>query len=241
MRRTLGTPLAMAASVVIAATVAAAPTAAWTPPGSTEAPGPGGAAIPLVSAAASTDPGAAVSQSASFTAAERMLLRAIPQRIRRTCRPRRSDLARGTVAAVQCRPAARVVRDMAYYLLDGGPAGRVFEQRRKGAGVDRGRRCVSGKPGVTYWIGGMPTSELCYRNDDGRANLRFLEPATRCRQLKVRTKTLKTPTIYIAVLGRGRDIARLARWATDRGRARPSVLTRTISQPGSRPSPACPH
>jgi hypothetical protein len=86
----------------------------------------------------------------------------------------------------------------------------------------------------------MPTSELCYRNAARRANLRFLEPATRCRQLDVAGRTLKTPTVYVAVKGRGPNIEKLARWATDGGRARPSVLTRTISQPGSPFSPACP-
>jgi hypothetical protein len=129
---------------------------------------------------------------------------------------------------------------MAYFLLDGDAAERVFERTREQARVTRGRRCVSGKPGVSYWIGGMPTSELCYRNARRIANLRFLEPATRCRQLAVAGRTLETPTVYVAVKGRGPNIAKLARWATDDGRARPSVLTRRISQPGSPFSPACP-
>jgi hypothetical protein len=231
----------MTISAALAATIAVVPATASPPPESSVAPGLDGAAVARAGDAVLADHGPALIPSVSFTAAEKTLLRMIPSRIRRTCVPRRSALARGTVAAVQCRPAARVVRDMAYYLLDGGPADRVFEKRRKDAGVNKGRRCVSGKPGVSYWIGGMPTSELCYRNKDRRANLRFLEPATRCRQLKVAGKTLKTPTVYIAVLGRDRNIAKLARWATDGGHARPSVLTRTIKQPGSRISPACPH
>jgi hypothetical protein len=178
--------------------------------------------------------------AARFTAAERMLLKTIPWRIRKTCVPRRSVLPRGTVAAVQCKPAARVVRDMAFYLLEGGPAERVFEQRRKQAGVRRGGSCLSGKPRYGYWVGGMPTAELCYRNSDGRANLRILEPATPCKQLKVAGRTMKVPTIYIAVLGRGGNIGRLARWATGGGRGSPSILTRRIDQPRSPGSPGCP-
>lgn len=192
------------------------------------------------SQAPSPDPSTAMTWSVSFTTEEKTLQRAIPWRIRETCVPRRSALPSGTVAALQCRPAVPEVRDMAYYLLDGGAAGRVFEQRRVEAGVDTGRRCVAGKPSVTYWIGGMPTSELCYRNEDGRANLRFLERATDCRQLTVGGRTLRTPTIYVAVLGQDRDIASLADWATDGGQARPSILTRIIDQPGSRQSPSCP-
>jgi hypothetical protein len=133
-----------------------------------------------------------------------------------------------------------MVRTMAYYLLDGDAAERIFERVRKGAGVNKGRRCITGKPGVTYAIGGMPTSELCYRNAARLANLRFLEPATRCRQLEVAGRWLKVPTVYVAVKGRGPNIERLARWATDDGRGLPSVLTRKISQPGSPFSPACP-
>ena len=86
----------------------------------------------------------------------------------------------------------------------------------------------------------MPTKELCYRNDDRRANLRFLEPATECRQLTAGSRTLKAPTIYVAVLGQDGNIAKLARWATDDGQARPSILTRFIQQPGSAWSDSCP-
>jgi len=227
-------------ATAVAVVMVAAPVGASPARGAAETSDTEGARVTGAGDMAVAFHGSALIPAASFRASEKMLLRMIPKRIRRTCVPRRTALPRGTVAAVQCRPAARVVRDMAYYLLDGGPADRVFEKRRKDAGVTKGRRCATGRPGVSYWIGGMPTSEVCYRNADRRANLRFLEPATRCRQLKVAGRTLKTPTVYVAVLGRDRNIARLARWATDSGRARPSVLTRTINQPGSRPSPSCP-
>ena len=177
-------------SRVTAIAVAVVMAAAWPTFGAAETPAVEGARAVEPGAAEPALRGSALLPSATFRASERTLLRMIPWKIRRTCVPRRSVLPRGTVAAVQCRPGARVVRDMAYYLLDGGPAERVFEKRRDDAGVTRGRRCVTGRPGVSYWIGGMPTSELCYRNSDRRANLRFLEPATNCRQLKVAGRTL---------------------------------------------------
>ncbi len=202
-------------------------------------------ALMLLVVIALAAPAAAIGPSATFgsaalTSAEKLLLSAVPGSIRPTCTARRSDLPTGTVAALQCKPAAAVVRDMAYYLMDSGPAGRVFEERRAEASVVRDARCVRGRPATTTWVGGMPTAELCYRNDDQRANLRFLEPATECRQLTVGDRTLRAPTIYIAVLGQGRDIAGLARWATDDGNAQASALTRFIEQPGNAWSNACP-
>lgn len=231
---------ALVTAIAVTMVIASAPAAARPTLGSAEALRHDETRVAGGAELAAVDRGSALVPSASFKRSEKILLRRIPWKIRRTCVPRRTALPRGTVAAVQCRPAARVVRDMAYFLLNGGAAERVFEQRRKAAGVNKSRRCASGRPGVTYWIGGMPTSELCYRNADRRANLRFLEPATSCRQLKVGGRTLKTPTVYVAVLGRGWNIEKLARWATDGGRARPSVLVRTVNQPGSLPSPACP-
>ena len=237
MQLSLRASLVSASAIVIAATIAVSSFTELTASASAMA----GERSDIRSAAddVGTIGPAFVAPAASFTAAERLLLKGIPWRIRKTCVPRRSALARGTVAAVQCRPASRVVSDMAYYLMDSGPAYRVFEQRRKQAGVRRGGSCLSGKPRYDIWIGGMPTAELCYRNSDGRANLRILEPATNCRKLKVAGRTLRTPTIYIAVLGRDGDIGKLDRWATGNGRESPSVLTRPIRQPGSGFSPSC--
>lgn len=238
MQLGLRASVAMASTIVIVATVAASSFTELTASASAMA----GEREDVRSAAddVGTIGPAVVTPAASFTSAERLLLKGVPWRIRKTCMPRRSALARGTVAAVQCRPAARVVSDMAYYLMDSGPAYRVFEQRRKQAGVRRGGSCLSGKPRYDIWVGGMPTAELCYRNSDGRANLRILEPATDCRKLKVAGKTLRVPTIYIAVLGRDGDIGKLDRWATGNGRESPSILTRPIRQPGSGSSPGCP-
>lgn len=183
---------------------------------------------------------AAAAESA-FTSAEQVLLKGIPAAIRGTCVPRRSQNPSGTIAAVQCAPGTATVADMAYYLMDGPAASKVFEQRMDENGVtDRGKRCSEGQRTKTYWIGGGVTTEGCYRNDSGKASLRFLEPANGCRQVRVDGRWIKRPTIYVAVLGPDGDIAELADWATDGGTADPSVLTKAIKQPDAPLSPACP-
>jgi len=184
---------------------------------------------------------AAKSKPAAFTAAERVLRRGIPAAIRDTCVPRRSQNPTGTIAAVQCAPDTSTVADMAYYLMDGPDASKVFERRMDENGVtDSGKRCSKGQKAKTYWIGGGVTTEGCYRNDSGKANLRFLDPANGCKQVKADGSWIKRPTIYIAVLGPDGNITKLADWATDGGTARPSVLTKAIKQPNAPLSPACP-
>ena len=184
---------------------------------------------------------AAKPKAAAFTSAERVLLKGIPATIRGTCVPRRSQNPAGTIAALQCAPKTSTVEDMAYYLMDGPDASKVFEQRMDGNWVtDTGKRCSKGQRTKTYWVGGGVTTEGCYRNDSGKANLRFLEPANGCRQLKVDGDWIKRPTIYTAVLGPDGNIANLANWATDGGTANPSVLIEAIKQPNAPWSPACP-
>ncbi|MGD8487026.1 MAG: META domain-containing protein [Chloroflexota bacterium] len=184
---------------------------------------------------------AAEPKPAAFTSAEQVLRKGVPAAIRKTCVPRRSQNPAGTIAALQCAPRTSAVADMAYYLMDGPDASKVFEQRMDQNGVkDTGKRCSTGQKTKTYWIGGVVTTEGCYRNDNGKANLRFLEPANGCRQVKADGSWIKRPTIYVAVLGPDGDIAKLADWATADGTANPSVLTRAIKQPNAPFSPACP-
>jgi len=184
---------------------------------------------------------AAKPKAAAFSSAERVLLKGIPAAIRGTCVPRRSQNPTGTIAAVQCAPNTSTVADMAYYLMDGPDASKVFEQRMDENGVtDSGKRCSKGQKTKTYWIGGGVTTEGCYRNDSGKASLRFLEPANGCKQVKADGSWIKRPTIYIAVLGPDGNITKLADWATDGGTARPSALTKAIKQPNAPLSPACP-
>ncbi len=184
---------------------------------------------------------AAKPKPATFTSAEQVLRKGIPAAIRGTCVPRRGQNPSGTIAAVQCAPDTSAVADMAYYLMDGPDASKVFEQRMDQNGVtDSGKRCSEGQKSMTYWIGGGVTTEGCYRNAAGKANLRFLEPANGCRQVKVDGRWVKRPTIYIAVLGPDSNLTKLADWATAGGTANPSVLAKAIKQPGAPISPACP-
>lgn len=152
----------------------------------------------------------------AFTAAERLLFRAMRDDIAKTCEPRRSQNPAGTVAALQCRPETDKVRDMAVYLMEADDAAKVFSGRMRDARVKGGterRSCASGKPSQMAWTGAGVVAAGCYRNEDGRANLRFTNTATRCRQLTAGTTQLESPHLYMAVLGPDRNIANLWEWA----------------------------
>lgn len=177
-------------------------------------------------------------QATRFNPAERILLEGIPGPIRRTCTPRRSENPIGAIAAVQCKPATPVVRDMAYYLMTGAAATNVFEQRMRQNGVSDGAgQCRTGDASLAYDTPG-PAAIGCYVNADGRANLRIVGPASGCHQLRVGDRTLRIPAIYIAVLGSDDDIRSVARWAEPR--AGRSALTQEIKRPNAPISPRCP-
>lgn len=188
----------------------------------------------------SADPGtaderqAADRPSTSFTRAERVLLEAVPPDIVDTCVPRRTDLPDGNVAAVQCKPASPIVRDMAYYLLEGDDARAVFDERMREHKVPEGfsQKCRRGKPAYEYATGGLD-ADGCYIDDNGRANLRSISWITNCRVLRAGSVLLKEPSLYVAVLGEDADIARLSDWS-EQG------LSRPIERPDAAFSPACP-
>lgn len=151
-------------------------------------------------------------QAVRFNAAERILLEGIPNAIRRTCTPRRSENPGRTIAAVQCQPDTPVVRDMAYYLMTAAAATNVFEQRMRQNGVTDGAgQCRLGDVSLSYDTPG-PSASGCYVNADGRANLRMVAAASGCHQLRVGDRRLRIPAIYVAVLGNDDDIRALARW-----------------------------
>lgn len=180
----------------------------------------------------------------AFTAAERLLYGAVRDDIARTCEPRRNQNPNGTVAALQCKPETDKVRDMAYYLMEGDDAARVYRERMKDAGVRNGterRSCAFGNPSEMYWTGAGMVAAGCYRNDDGRANLRFTNTATRCRQLTAGKTQLESPHLYMAVLGPNRDIASLWEWAasSDDWEAGEDLFD-PIQQPGQPWSDMCP-
>ena len=70
-----------------------------------------------------------------------------------------------------------------------------------------------------------------------------MDNATACTQLKVGSKRLKSPALYIALHGANGDIARVHEWATrSAGSASTQItsITQPIERPGERRSPSCP-
>lgn len=178
------------------------------------------------------------SSGVSFSATEKILLEGVPKPIKTSCRPRRSDLPAGTLAALQCPPNASAVRDLAYYLMSGNAATNVFKQRMSDNGVKGGSgQCRNGRAAISEDVPG-PGALGCYLNTDGRANLRIVEPASGCDQLKVGARTLKIPAIYVAVLGNDGDIRKLARWA-ESPLGQDGLVT-SITRPNMPLSPRCP-
>jgi hypothetical protein len=138
------------------------------------------------------------------------------------------------VAAVQCKPNAAVVRDMAYYLMELEDAEAVVEARQNQYVPKNAKagKCRNGKPS---WDIAVPFGrEACYRNEDGRANLRFAEGAGNCRQVTAGATQIKSPAFYVAVLGKDGKIKKLWDWADGR------KITKQIKQPGAKQSPMCP-
>ncbi|MFV2063429.1 MAG: META domain-containing protein [Chloroflexota bacterium] len=182
------------------------------------------------------------STSGSFSAAEKTLIKGIPANIRTTCSPLRgNDLPNGTVAAVQCQPKTKLVDEMAYYLMEYPNALATMRSVMQANNVTRGYSCSSGKPGFTGTMSSSPPfqAEGCFVRN-GKANMRVLDAAAECRQLKVAGTQLRKPTLYVAIEGTTKRIGPLARW-TRIPDEDPYVLydvTRTISQ-GNRPNSGC--
>ena len=171
----------------------------------------------------------------------------VPGRFAGTCRPLRERLPNGTAAAVQCSPNTSVVSAMAYYLMESGDALRLYQQRMKQAGAPQLPEflpegvvgCWEGEPAYDYAPGGYVGGIGCFVQD-GRANLRVLEQATACRQLKVGSTTLKLPVMYAALTGSKGDIQRLYDWAMrQKDNMRVSGLTQPIERPSAKRSPNC--
>jgi hypothetical protein len=171
----------------------------------------------------------------AYNAAERVLLKGVPARIARTCRPLRgSSLPAGTVAALQCRPGSDKVREMAYYLMEYDDAKRTFQRVMNSQDVPNRLRCDAGRPGRALLS--PLAAEGCFR-DGGRANVRIMYMATACTQLNAGGTQLVSPVMYVAAEGTGPDIAELYEWTRDPNRA--SSVTGTIPAPGQPVTPAC--
>ena len=194
---------------------------------------------------ASSSDSSGSADTSAMNAAERVLLGAVRADIAKTCEPRRTQNPAGTIAALQCQPNAPEVRDMAYYLMESDDAWKVYRRRMQDNEVRNGtenRACAFNKPSQMAWVGGGIVNAGCYRDDNGRANLRFVNTLADCRQLTAGAIQVKSPSIYIAVLGPDRDIASLWSWAASSTDWEAGEdLFDPIKQPGQPWSDQCPH
>ncbi len=186
----------------------------------------------------------APTQTAAFSSAERVLLEGVPARIANTCQPLRQSLPSGTAAAVRCKPNTSHVTEMAYYLLEGDRALTLFNDRMASGGASYvdiygppgTPTCEDGVPSYLFADGGGIAGWGCFV-DGGKANLRLVQDATACKQLKVGGQTLKRPATYVAMTGPNANIVPLNDWALGG-----SGVTKTIARPKAKKSPGvvCP-
>ena len=178
---------------------------------------------------------ASSSGSSTFTAAEKQLSKGIPTRIRRTCKPLRSGLPSGTLAAVRCQPASTKVDVMAYYLMPYGSAERTFLSVMRSHDVPERYRCDAGRPSQMLQSPYHATG--CFVDDTG-ANVRLVTWAANCQQMDIGGKRVKAPATYVAIEGTGSRIKPLFEWAMTDDLALTPVWT-NIPVSGNPPSPAC--
>ena len=153
----------------------------------------------LQSQAASSSAAGSAS-NATFNAAETVLLKAIPQKVRKTCQPLRSGLPSGTAAAVACDGSRKAVAEQAYYLMEWKDAVATLRSVATSKGVpNRNPRCFEQKAGWIHY-GTNLGAEACW-SEDGKANYRLIANATGCKQLNVAGTQLKQPAIYLAMEG----------------------------------------
>ncbi len=127
-------------------------------------------------------------------AARRALLQGIPADIQDTCEPRTSRLVTGTLAAVDCRPDDPAIEQLTYFLGRPADARFTFASRADEQGLSGGGDCAASLAGVESRKRAL--SVLCYRDEDGRANVRYVISDS-------------CPAVYIGALGTGKDIGAL--------------------------------
>ena len=132
-----------------------------------------------------------------------------------------------------------------YHLMEGDDAATAFADDMDTFDVpevtsERGT-CEFGVKSQQVLVGGGWQSEGCYRTS-GRAEVRFVDNATDCRQLQVGDKRLRSPAYYIALQGTSGDVSAVHAWATrgsdDAGRL--TSIADAIPRPDERLSPSCP-
>jgi heat shock protein HslJ len=178
-----------------------------------------------------------------FSRAERILLEGIPGRIADKCQPLRSGLPKGALAAVRCTPATSDVASVDYTLMNGDDAAAAFADEMQTFNVpevttERGT-CEFGVKSQQVLVGGGWQAEGCYRTS-GKAEVRFVDNATDCRQLQVGDKRLRSPAYYIALQGTSGDVATVHEWATRGAEGRLVSIAQAIPRPNAPVSPSCP-
>ena len=181
-----------------------------------------------------------------FTQAEGILLEGIPSRIASRCVPLRAALPKGAYAAVRCTPDSAAVASVDYHLMEGEDAAVAFQDTMGTFNVPDAvsdtETCAFGVKSQRVWIGNGWQSEGCYRTAN-RAELRFVDNATACKQLKVGQKRLQSPAVYIALQGSSGDVKGAHAWATRNltdASTQITSITQPIERPGERVSPSCP-
>jgi hypothetical protein len=181
--------------------------------------------------AASASPPSGSTQTASFNAAEKVLLKGIPARIANTCSPLRSSLPKSTRGAVTCRPNTNAVSSVDYYLMNGADAAAEFSSVMNQFNVPdvvaADQTCAQGVKSQRFTFGSGWQAEGCFRTG-GTAQVRFIDNAADCRKLRVNKKTMPNPAIYMAL--QGSDLERVYSWATRNVPAGANQLT-SITQP----------
>jgi heat shock protein HslJ len=186
------------------------------------------------------------SQGNGFTQAEGVLLEGIPTRIASRCVPLRAGLPKGTEAAVRCTPETAAVTTLDYFLLDGEDAAAAFSSTMTTFNVPEAvsdtQTCEFGVKSQRVFLGNGWQSEGCYRTG-GHAEVRFVDNATDCRQLRVNQRRLESPAFYMALQGTTGDVEAVHAWATRNltdASSQITSITQPIERPGQARSPICP-
>ena len=142
----------------------------------------------------------------SFTSAENVLLKGIPNRVRKSCSPiRGSRLPAGTVAAVACDGVRQNVATMAYYLMEYDDAVATLRTVARANDVPKRRPKCSQQQASWFDLGIPVGAEACWVGD-GAANVRLIAPAANCQRLDVGGTVMQEPAIYLALEGTNRRL-----------------------------------
>lgn len=174
------------------------------------------AASPAASAAPSPSPSPSTLPAPSPTAAAataRQIEQDLQYRLRPdtkvACTPKRTGLPARAVAGIECQVGTSLVTVVGIYGFRSQEAAlKTYIERLAQNGVRlRSGDCAAGKPGDSAWTpgdgeaGDVPFRIGCYRDDQGRANIRLTCWGG------------DRGGIYIGIVGTNSDLAALERWA----------------------------